>query len=383
MAEEIHFSKGQRLTAASLNKIQANANQGIESGSIHTDGKMINLPSTVDARQIYSAPRFLDTRYFKTIYKWPGEQNVNQHLYVCLMDSEVQAIKSQGSYFTWDNHHSRFVLAYFRKNDALMRLVSRQDFDLNTDLDTRKMDSFLSGYVPHTNCTGFVETPIPPDTDVHLSRMGLHDENNSKMGTVFVIWGKEGGGLITGDDMDVLMQYLSNNNIWGGNLDVLMPEGSITIISNIPDMPTSKILNHYQNVCGSYTLDHTTYEPWQVLNDGLIANPIYQIGCYQFICGAYEDQDYNIHQLSDNQMLSSRLGHNLCIIDVPRLSAYHTWMSSSRPLSDSPNFNPAFQFPIEVFAQIPIIREDNIVPEVGLNYRNRNPIVPCWQVYPF
>lgn len=383
MAEEIHFSKGQRLTAASLNKIQANANQGIESGSIHTDGKMINLPSTVDARQIYSAPRFLDTRYFKTIYKWPGEQNVNQHLYVCLMDSEVQAIKSQGSYFTWDNHHSRFVLAYFRKNDALMRLVSRQDFDLNTDLDTRKMDSFLSGYVPHTNCTGFVETPIPPDTDVHLSRMGLHDENNSKMGTVFVIWGKEGGGLITGDDMDVLMQYLSNNNIWGGNLDVLMPEGSITIISNIPDMPTSKILNHYQNVCGSYTLDHTTYEPWQVLNDGLIANPIYQIGCYQFICGAYEDQDYNIHQLSDNQMLSARLGHNLCIIDVPRLSAYHTWMSSSRPLSDSPNFNPAFQFPIEVFAQIPIIREDNIVPEVGLNYRNRNPIVPCWQVYPF
>lgn len=86
-----------------------------------------------------------------------------------------------------------------------MRLVSRQDFDLNTDLDTRKMDSFLSGYVPHTNCTGFVETPIPPDTDVHLTRMGLHDENNSKMGTVFVIWGKEGGGLITGDDMDVLM----------------------------------------------------------------------------------------------------------------------------------------------------------------------------------
>ena len=383
MAEEIHFSKGQRLTAASLNKIQANANQGIQSGSIYTDGKMINLPSTVDARQIYSAPRFLDTRYFKTIYKWPGEQNVNQHLYVCLMDSEVQAIKSQGSYFRWDNHHSRFVLAYFRKKDALMRLVSRQDFDLNTDLDTRKMDSFLSGYVPHTNFTGFVETPIPPDTDVHLTRMGLHDENNSKMGTVFVIWGKEGGGLITGDDMDVLMQYLSNNNIWGGNLDALIPEGSITVIANIPDMPKSKILNHYQNVCGSYTVDHTTYEPWQVLNDGEIASPIFQIGCEQFICGAYEDQDYNIHHLSSNQRLSARLGSNLCVIDVPRLSAYHTWVSSSRPLSDSPNFNPAFQVAIAVFHQVPTIREDNIVPEVGLDYLNRNPIVPCWQVYPF
>lgn len=383
MAEEIHFSKGQRLTAASLNKIQANANQGIESGSIYTDGKMINLPSTVDARQIYSAPRFLDTRYFKTIYKWPGEQNVNQHLYICLMDSEVQAIKSQGTYFTWDNHHSRFVLAYFRKNDSLIRLVSRQDLDINTDLDTRKMDSFLSGYVPHTNYTGFVETPIPPDTDVHLSRMGLIDKDNNRVGTAFVIWGKEDGSLMDENDRNDLGDYLYQSNVWGNNLDAVIWEGSITIISNLPDMPTSKILNHYQNVCGSYTLDHTTYEPWQVLNDGVIANPIFQIGCQQFICGAYEDQDYNIHQLSSDQRLSARLGSNLCIIDVPRLSAYHTWMSEDHPLSASPNFNQAFQVPIAVFTQIPIPKEDGTVSEVGLNYLNRNPIVPCWQVYPF
>lgn len=383
MAEEIHFSKGQRLTAASLNKIQANANQGIESGSIYTDGKMINLPSTVDARQIYSAPRFLDTRYFKTIYKWPGEQNVNQHLYICLMDSEVQAIKSQGTYFTWDNHHSRFVLAYFRKNDSLIRLVSRQDLDINTDLDTRKMDSFLSGYVPHTNYTGFVETPIPPDTDVHLSRMGLIDKDNNRVGTAFVIWGKEDGSLMDENDRNDLGDYLYQSNVWGNNLDAVIQEGSITIISNLPDMPTSKILNHYQNVCGSYTLDHTTYEPWQVLNDGVIANPIFQIGCQQFICGAYEDQDYNIHQLSSDQRLSARLGSNLCIIDVPRLSAYHTWMSEDHPLSASPNFNQAFQVPIAVFTQIPIPKEDGTVSEVGLNYLNRNPIVPCWQVYPF
>ena len=383
MAEEIHFSKGQRLTAASLNKIQANANQGIESGSIYTNGKMINLPSTVDARQIYSAPRFLDTRYFKTIYKWPGEQNVNQHLYICLMDSEVQAIKSQGTYFTWDNHHSRFVLAYFRKNDSLIRLVSRQDLDLNTDLDTRKMDSFLSGYVPNTNYTGFVETPIPPDTDVHLSRMGLYDTDNNRVGTVFVIWGKEDGSLLNDNDMNELLANIYSDNVWGDNLNALIPEGSITIISNLPDMPTSKILNHYQNICGSYTLDQTTYEPWQVLNDGEIASPIFQIGCEQFICGAYEDQDYNIHQLSSDQRLSARLGSNLCIIDVPRLSAYHTWMSADHPLSDSPNFNPAFQVPIAVFAQIPIPKEDGTVPEVGLNYLNRNPIAPCWQVYPF
>lgn len=383
MAEEIHFSKGQRLTAASLNKIQANANQGIESGSIYTDGKMINLPSTVDARQIYSAPRFLDTRYFKTIYKWPGEQNVNQHLYICLMDSEVQAIKSQGTYFTWDNHHSRFVLAYFRKNDSLIRLVSRQDLDINTDLDTRKMDSFLSGYVPHTNYTGFVETPIPPDTDVHLSRMGLIDKDNNRVGTAFVIWGKEDGSLMDENDRNDLGDYLYQSNVWGNNLDAVIQEGSITIISNLPDMPSSKILNHYQNVCGSYTLDHTTYEPWQVLNDGVIANPIFQIGCQQFICGAYEDQDYNIHQLSSDQRLSARLGSNLCIIDVPRLSAYHTWMSEDHPLSASPNFNQAFQVPIAVFTQIPIPKEDGTVSEVGLNYLNRNPIVPCWQVYPF
>lgn len=383
MAEEIHFSKGQRLTAASLNKIQANANQGIESGSIHTDGKMINLPSTVDARQIYSAPRFLDTRYFKTTYKWPGEQNVNQHLYICLMDSEVQAIKSQGTYFTWYNHHSRFVLAYFRKNDSLIRLVSRQDLDINTDLDTRKMDSFLSGYVPHTNYTGFVETPIPPDTNVHLSRMGLYDKDNNRIGTAFVIWGKEDGSIMDETDRNDLGDYLYRSNVWGENLDALISEGSTTIISNLPDMPTSKILNHYQNVCGSYTLDHTTYEPWQVLNDGVIANPIFQIGCEQFICGAYEDYDYNIHQLSSDQRLSARLGSNLCIIDVPRLSAYHTWMSADHPLSASPNFNKAFQVPVAVFAQIPIPTSDGTVSEVGLNYLDRNPTVPCWQVYPY
>lgn len=383
MAEEIHFSKGQRLTAASLNKIQANANQGIESGSIHTDGKMINLPSTVDARQIYSAPRFLDTRYFKTIYKWPGEQNVNQHLYICLMDSEVQAIKSQGTYFTWDNHHSRFVLAYFRKNDSLIRLVSRQDLDINTDLDTRKMGSFLSGYVPHTNYTGFVETPIPPDTDVHLSRMGLYDVDNNRVGTVFVIWGKEDGSLIDANNMDDLFNHLHSDNVWGDNLGALIPEGSTTMIINLRDMPTSKILNHYQNVCGSYTLDHTTYEPWQVLNDGEIANPIFQIGCTQFICRAYEDQDYNIHQLSSNQRLSARIGSNICIIDVPRLSAYHTWDSPVHPLSNSTNFNKAFQVPIAVFTQIPLLNEDNTVPEVGLNYLDRKPTVPCWQVYPY
>lgn len=383
MAEEIHFSKGQRLTAASLNKIQANANQGIESGSIHTDGKMINLPSTVDARQIYSAPRFLDTRYFKTIYKWPGEQNVNQHLYICLMDSEVQAIKSQGTYFTWDNHHSRFVLAYFRKNDSLIRLVSRQDLDINTDLDTRKMDSFLSGYVPQTNYTGFVETPIPPDTDVHLSRMGLYDKGNNRVGTVFVIWGKEDGSLIDANNIDDLFNHICMDSVWGDNLDTLILEGSTTMVINLRDMPTSNILNHYQNVCGSYTLDHTTYEPWEVLNDGVIANPIFQIGCTQFICGAYEDQDYNIHQLSANQKLSARIGSNLCIIDVPRLSAYHTWVSPDHPLSDSPNFNKAFQVQIAVFTQIPLLNEDNTVPEAGLNYLDRKPTVPCWQVYPY
>ena len=205
------------------------------------------------------------------------------------MDSEVQAIKSQGTYFTWDNHHSRFVLAYFRKNDSLIRLVSRQDLDLNTDLDTRKMDSFLSGYVPNTNYTGFVETPIPPDTDVHLSRMGLYDTDNNRVGTVFVIWGKEDGSLLNDNDMNELLANIYSDNVWGDNLNALIPEGSITIISNLPDMPTSKILNHYQNICGSYTLDQTTYEPWQVLNDGEIASPIFQIGCEQFICGAYED----------------------------------------------------------------------------------------------
>ena len=382
------FHQGQRLTAEDLNRLSEQANEGVASTNQIVNGKIINNPIGLQYKELYSAPRFLDTRYgianinFKPEHT-SGDVIENQHLYICLMDSEVQAIKSQGTYFKWDNHHSRFVLAYFGKNNTWIRVVSRQDLDINTDLETRKMDSFLSGYVPHTNYPGFVETPIPPDTDVHLSRMGLYDVNNNRVGTAFVIWGKEDGSLLNDNDMNELFNRIHRDNVWGDNLDVLIPEGSITIISNLPDMPTSKILNHYQNVCGSFTLDHTTYEPWQVLNDGVITNAVFQIGCEQFICGAYEDQDYNIHKLSDNQMLSARLGINLCIIDVPRLSAYHTWMSPNHPLSASPNFNQAFQVPIAVFTQIPKPREDGTVPEIGLNYLERNPTVPCWQVYPF
>lgn len=216
---------------------------------------------------MYSAPKFLDTRYGIANIKFKGEHTSggdtgNQHLYICLMDSEVQAIKSQGTYFNWNTHHSRFVLAYFGKDNTWIRLVSKQDLDINTDLDTREMDSFLSGYVPHTNYPGFVETPIPPDVNVHLTRMGLYDTDNNKIGTVFVIWGKEGGSPMDETDRDDLWRHLHRQNVWGDEFDSLIMEGSITIISNIPDMGTSKILNHYQNVCGSYTLDQTTYEPW-------------------------------------------------------------------------------------------------------------------------
>ena len=75
------------------------------------------------------------------------------------------------------------------------------------------MDSFLSGYVPNTNYTGFVETPIPPDTDVHLSRMGLYDTDNNRVGTVFVIWGKEDGSLLNDNDMNELMTNIYKDNV--------------------------------------------------------------------------------------------------------------------------------------------------------------------------
>ena len=73
---------------------------------------------------------------------------------------------------------------------------------------------------------------------------------------------------------------------------------------------------------------------------------------------------------------------NYCVIDVPRLSAFHTYESPDHPLSASPNVNDAFTVKIKVF-DFDTSGLPEEVRNLGLNYYDRNPIVPCWQVYPY
>ena len=81
--------------------------------------------------------------------------------------------------------------------------------------------------------------------------------------------------------------------------------------------------------------------------------------------------------------LSAKVGcTNYCVIDVPRLSAFHTYDSPDHPLSDSQNVNAAFTVPIKVF-DFNTSGLSGEARNLGLVYYDRNPLVPCWQVYPY
>ena len=88
-----------------------------------------------------------------------------------------------------------------------------------------------------------------------------------------------------------------------------------------------------------------------------------------------------------SDFLSAKAGcTNYCVIDVPRLSAFHTYDSQDRPLSASPNVNAAFTVKIKVFdfdtSGLSGLSGEE-AGNLGLTYYDRNPIVPCWQVYPY
>lgn len=391
MSEAIQFSKGQRLTATGLNQIQQAASQGIQSNSIFTNGKMVNLPSTVDARQIYSAPRLFDTRYFKTIYKWPGEQNVNQHLYICLVDYRQVAIREQGAYFSDETGWAKFAVMYENDNQVHLRVVSGQDFDLNTGLSDRRMSEYLSSYVPKTNYTGFVETPIQPNKDVHLHQLAILDENKLKLGTLFLIYANENNSPTpSAYAVNDLLGYVKHPSLLQTAAGFIK-ESSFTLIINQPDLSGSMVKNKYQNLVGAFTVDYVKSEPWEVMKrTGLISNPRYQIGCSQFTCDAYEDENYELHQLeplssglSSNGYLSARYGTNYVVIDVPRLSAFHAWDAPDHKLSASPNWNPAFHVAFQVFQNSILKVNNEALSSVVTHYINRYPVAPCWQVYPF
>lgn len=89
----------------------------------------------------------MDTKYGMANYRWPGENNVNQHLYINLIDWRTICVREQGSYFG-KNDNAKFAVMYEDRTHVHLRVVSGQDFDTATDLDTRQMDQYLSGYAP-------------------------------------------------------------------------------------------------------------------------------------------------------------------------------------------------------------------------------------------
>ena len=384
------FHQGQRLTAEDLNRLAEQANEGVTSTNQIVNGKLLNAPTQLRYPQEYKAPRFLDSKYLLSNYKWPEEPlSVNQHLYICLVDSDAISFRVDGSYMNRKSENIRYAVAYFGENYNVVRIVTKQDFDTNTDLETRKLDKHLSAYVPQTNYDGFVETPIPPDKNVHFSRIAVIDYNHNAIGQIFLFHASyDDTPTFDIERTKAFNEAIKKCEEFPGAADNLIMS-QFTLIINQPQPSSSKLLDTYANIVGAYALDSLNAEPWQVitsLSGFPIFNPVFQIGTQQFHCVAFEDEDYKIHTLDEisSSYLSAKLGcDNYCVIDVPRLSAFHAYDSADHPLSASPNVNAAFTVPIFVFRYYAFAIAGNDISSLGLMYQDRKPTVPCWQVYPY
>ena len=386
------FHQGQRLTAEDLNRLAEQANEGVTTTNQIVNGKLLNSPTQLRYQQVYQAPKFLDTKYLLSNYKWPNEPlSVNQHLYICLVDSDSISFRVDGTYMNRKYNNVRYAVAYFGEDYDVVRIVTKQDFDTNTDLETRDLGNHLSSYVPQTNYDGFVETPIPPDKNVHFSRIAVIDENYNAIGQIFLFHASYDDAVaFDSKRKKSIDKAIDECGEFPGAADNLIVS-QFTLIINQPQYTSSKLLDTYANIVGAYALDSLNSEPWEVftsLSGFPIVNPVFQIGTQQFICDAFEDENYKIHTLKEisSDFLSAKAGcANYCVIDVPRLSAFHAYDSADHPLSASPNVNAAFTVPIKVFdfrtsSGLSGEREINYL---GLIYNDRNPLVPCWQVYPF
>lgn len=383
------FYTGQKLTAGDLNRLAEQANEGVTTTNQIVNGKLLNAPTQFQYQQVYQAPRFLDTKYMLSNYKWPNEpESVNQHLYICLVDSNQICFRVNGTYMSRKSNNIRYAVAYFGENYNVVRIVTKQDFDINTDLQTRDLGNHLSGYVAKTNYDGFVETPIPPDKNVHFSRIAVIDENYSVIGQIFLFHASyDDDPAFNQQRTKALNDAIDNCGEFPGAADNLRI-ASFTLIINQPQLSSSTLLDTYANIVGAYALDSVNAEPWEVftnLSGFPINNPVFQIGTKQFKCDAFEDQEYKIHTLKEisSDFLSAKVGcTNICVIDVPHLSAFHTYDSPDHPLSASPNVNAAFTVPIQVF-DFNTTGLSGEIRTLGLHYYDRKPIVPCWQVYPY
>ena len=386
------FYTGQKLTAGDLNRLAEQANEGVTTTNQIVNGKLLNAPTQFQYQQVYQAPRFLDTKYMLSNYKWPNEpESINQHLYICLVDSDQISFRVEGEYMSREYINIRYAVAYFGENYNVVRIVTKQDFDTNTDLDTRKLDKHLSSYVPQTNYDGFVETPIPPDKSVHFSRIIVIDENHNAIGQLFLFHASYDDAVaFDSNRKKAIDKAIDECGEFPGAADNLIVS-QFTLIINQPNLPSSKLLDTYANIVGAYALDTINAQPWEVftsLSGFPIVNPVFQIGTQQLTCIAFEDENYEIHTLNEisSSFLSAKLGcDNYCVIDVPRLSAFHTYDSPDHPLSASPNVNAAFTVPIRVFESRAFTAQSGAseINHLGILYNDRNPLVPCWQVYPF
>ena len=384
------FHQGQRLTAEDLNRLAEQANEGVTSTNQIVNGKLLNAPTQLRYPQEYKAPRFLDSKYLLSNYKWPNEpESVNQHLYICLVDSDAISFRVDGAYMNRKYDNVRYAVAYFGEDYNVVRIVTKQDFDVNTDLQTRDLGNHLSGYVAKTNYNGFVETPIPPDKNVHFSRIAVKDQNHCAIGQLFLFHASY-DDVVAFDSKrkKAINDAIDNCGEFPGAADNLIMS-QFTLIINQPQISSSMLLDTYANIVGSYALDSVNAEPWQVftsLSGFPIFNPVFQIGTQQFHCEAFEDEDYQIHTLNEisSNYLSAKLGYdNYCVIDVPRLSAFHAYYNPDHPLSASPNVNAAFTVPILVFRYYSYAVAGDEISRSSLIYQDRKPTVPCWQVYPY
>ena len=87
------------------------------------------------------------------------------------------------------------------------------------------MGNFLSGYVPQTNYNGFVETPIPPDSDVAMVQLAVVNESGGAVGQLFLIYAAAETYDFTEDRIAALKQAVKDGGEFPGGEEFLIISG--------------------------------------------------------------------------------------------------------------------------------------------------------------
>lgn len=295
------FTPGQRVTASQLNNLFDNATEGNHSNTSIVNGKIINNPIGLQYKELYSAPRFLDIKYCCSNYRFEGEDdNINQHTYINIIDAENQWIRTDGYYYEYERDKTRWVFMYSDGEKAIVRVVTNQDLDINTDLNTRQLDTYVKNYEPKTTYSGYIETPIPPETNIYIAELGLYTESDARVGGIFLIYGnKEQDEFITEPIQAKIIKELNDSGFWkyegqSQDIDKLLSECGLRLQENNKMPIGSKVLNRYKGNIGVYNIEQEDTNPWTVdnHNNNKIKNPYYQIGVSRFECSAYENGEY-------------------------------------------------------------------------------------------